>query len=112
MIQRRRTAFFGVLLALMLVILPKFNLVTQESLPETIEFSDEIITFKQSSGIVLRVSRPFRRFQKWDTEHTGDSWFSIALEFTNNTDLFISAINFFPPKLILKNFLVSLSLLK
>ena len=34
MIQGRRTAFFGVLLALMLVVLPEFNLVAQESVPE------------------------------------------------------------------------------
>lgn len=77
-----------------LVIFPIAVLGAQDAPRETIEFEEKVIEFEDFPDLIIRVSKPFIRYQKWDTGHTGDSWFSIALELTNNTDQFITAVNF------------------
>jgi hypothetical protein len=77
-----------------LALIPIVALVAEEAPRDEIEFDGAAIEFNDYPGIEVRVSKPFLRYQKWDPEHTGNSWFSIALELTNNTDEFISAVTF------------------
>ncbi len=89
-----RVPFIARLLIVTLTIGPIALLSAEDAPREEIEFEEQAIEFDDFPGIVLRLSKPFIRYQKWDVAHTGDSWFSIALELTNNTDEFISAISF------------------
>ncbi len=81
------------ILAIWLVILPFATTAAQQIPGEIIEFGKDF-GFPEYPDLTFRVSAPFFRFQKWDTGHTGSSWFSIALELTNNSEQSISAINF------------------
>lgn len=91
--KRYSIKIIGCLLIIAISILPVTVLGAEDTQLETIEFTEDVVGFKDFPDILLRLSKPYLRYQKWDSEHTGDSWFSIALELTNNTDQFISAIN-------------------
>ncbi len=81
------------ILTILLVSLSFIPSAAQQVPGETIKFGGDF-ELPEYPGLVFRVSNPFFRFHKWDTEHTGSSWFSIALELTNNSEQSISAINF------------------
>lgn len=74
----------------------------QEEPLESIVFKGEEFILPGYPGLYFRVSEPYLRYNEWDTQHTGASWFSIALEFTNRSDQNISAITF-RVKLLNKN---------
>lgn len=89
-----RAALIWHLQIITLAILPIAALGAQDAPRTTVEFNNNVIEFEDFPDIIVSVSEPFIRYQKWDTAHTGDSWFSIALELTNNSDQLISAVNF------------------
>jgi hypothetical protein len=61
---------------------------------EKVVFKGEESILPGYDGLYFRLSEPFLKFREWDTEHTGASRFSIALEFTNRSEQNISAITF------------------
>ncbi len=79
---------------LVISILAIMSLIAQDKPLESIVFSDNAITFAEYPGLSFKISEPYLRYQKWDTEHTGDASFAIALELINNSEQSISAINF------------------
>ena len=79
---------------LVILILAVISLIAQDKPLESIVFSDDAITFAEYPGLTFKISEPYLRYQKWDTEHTGDASLAIAMELTNNSEQSISAISF------------------
>lgn len=52
---------------------------------DEIVFNSDPITFPEYPGIQFWLSEPYQRFNKWDTQKTGDSWLSVALKMKNNS---------------------------
>jgi hypothetical protein len=70
------------------------SLLAQDKPPLTPSFSGETVIFSEYPGIAFRLSNPFLRYQPWDIERTGSADFAIAIELTNKTDKYISALTF------------------
>jgi hypothetical protein len=68
---------------------PKKSLV---KLPEEIIFKTDPIAFQEHPGIKFWLSEPFKRYQKWDTQKTGDAQLSVALKIENKSGKAISKL--------------------
>jgi hypothetical protein len=71
-----------------------FFSVSAQKHSEEIKFSDKLISFDAHPGLEFKLSEPYLRYQKWDTQKTGDSWFSIAMEFTNKSEKPVGSFSF------------------
>ena len=81
-------------LFLLITFLGCITLNAQDKTRDSIIFSSDETSFSDYPGLTFRISEPYLRYQKWDTEHTGQAWFSLALELTNNSKQALSALNF------------------
>lgn len=68
---------------------PKKSLI---NLPDNMVFTSDAITFKEHPGIRFWLSEPFKRYQKWDTQKTGEAKLSVALKIENKSGKAISKI--------------------
>lgn len=69
-------------------------LYAQDKPRDSIVFNKDETIFSEYPGLKFRISEPYLRYQKWDTQHTGQAWFSLAIELTNNSEQALSALSF------------------
>lgn len=82
-------------LAIVLFLLLSYFITDAQSKPsDLIVFNGKATTFSEYPGLEFRISEPYLRYQKWDMEHTGQAWFSVALEIVNKSKNSISALAF------------------
>lgn len=62
------------------------------SIAEEIVFNGEPITFKDHPGVKFWLSEPYKRYNKWDTQKTGDARLSVALKIENKSGKTIAKI--------------------
>lgn len=60
---------------------------------DEIIFSGSPITFDEHPGIEFWLSDQFKRYQKWDTQKTGDAMLSVALKISNQSKKNIAKIS-------------------
>lgn len=63
------------------------------SLPDEIKFNSQPITFTEAPGVEFWLSDPFKRYEKWDTQKTGNAKLAVAIKVRNKGGKAISKIN-------------------